>query len=173
MSYKIFFAMKEIEIKAKIEEDISRKIIENNGIFLREVFQEDIYFEHPCKDFKKSDEALRLRKEENNFILTFKGKREEGKVKKREEIETKVEETIIEILERLGFKRMCIVRKKRKEFSLGNVKIFIDDVENLGKFIEIEGSEEEIFKIIKILGIKEYIKETYLELIMKQTLAQH
>ena len=159
--------MKEIEIKAKIEEDLSNKIIENNGVFLREVFQEDIYFEHPCRDFKKSDEALRLRKEGNNFILTFKGRREEGKIKKREEIEAKVEESIIEILERLGFKKVCIIRKKRKEFSLGNVKIFIDDVENLGKFIEIEGNEEEIFNIMKILGIKEYIKETYLELIMK------
>jgi len=159
--------MKEIEIKAKIEEDLSNKIIENNGVFLREVFQEDIYFNHPCRDFKESDEALRLRKERNNFILTFKGRREEGKIKKREEIEAKVEESIIEILERLGFKKVCIIRKKRKEFSLGNVKIFIDDVENLGKFIEIEGNEEEIFNIMKILGIKEYIKETYLELIMK------
>jgi adenylate cyclase class 2 len=159
--------MKEIEIKAKIEEDLSNKIIENNGVFLREVFQEDIYFNHPCRDFKESDEALRLRKEGNNFILTFKGRREEGKIKKREEIEAKVEESIIEILERLGFKKVCIIRKKRKEFSLGNVKIFIDDVENLGKFIEIEGNEEKIFNIMKMLGIKEYIKETYLELIMK------
>ncbi len=159
--------MKEIEIKAKIEEDLSNKIIENNGIFLREVFQEDIYFNHPCRDFKETDEALRLRREENNFILTFKGRREEGKIKKREEIETKVEESIIEILERLGFKKVCIIRKKRKEFSLGNLKIFIDDVENLGKFIEIEGNEEEIFNIMKILGIKEYTEKTYLELIMK------
>lgn len=110
--------MKEIEIKAKIEEDLSNKIIENNGVFLREVFQEDIYFNHPCRDFKESDEALRLRKEGNNFILTFKGRREEGKIKKREEIEAKVEESIIEILERLGFKKVCIIRKKRKNFYI-------------------------------------------------------
>ncbi|MEM0286421.1 MAG: class IV adenylate cyclase, partial [Candidatus Methanomethyliaceae archaeon] len=84
---------KEIEVKAKIEEDLSEKILKIGGKFLSEKNQEDIYFEHPCKSFLESDEALRLRIENNKNILTFKGKREGRDLKIREELEIEVNDS--------------------------------------------------------------------------------
>ncbi|MDH5807221.1 MAG: class IV adenylate cyclase [Candidatus Methanomethylicaceae archaeon] len=160
---------KEIEVKAKIEEDLSEKILKIGGKFLSEKNQEDIYFEHPCKSFLESDEALRLRIENNKNILTFKGKREGRDLKIREELEIEVNDskTLINILERLGFKKAYVIRKKRKEFLLNKTIICLDNVENLGFFIELEGGPE-IIEIAKKLGLKNLTTDSYLEMIIKK-----
>lgn len=160
---------REIEVKARIEEDLSNKILEMGGKFLSEKHQEDVYFEHPCKSFLESDEALRLRVENNRSVLTFKGKREGEELKIREELEIEINDfkTLIDILEKLGFKRAYVIRKKRKEFLLNKSIICLDDVEGLGSFVELEGGPE-IMEIAKKLGLKDLTTDSYLEMIIKK-----
>lgn len=160
---------KEIEVKARIEGDLSDKILEMGGKFLSEKYQEDIYFEHPCKSFLESDEALRLRIEDNRNVLTFKGKREGKDLKIREELEIEINDskTLINILERLGFKKAHVIRKRRKEFLLNRTIICLDDVEGLGFFVELEGGLE-IMEIAKKLGLKDLTTDSYLEMIIKK-----
>lgn len=175
---------REIEVKAEVEEDLSDRIIGAGGKLLREVTQEDVYFRHPCRDFAERDEALRLRVEDGRFTLTFKGRRGGKGAKMREEIEVSVSnfEEAVALFERLGFEKAFVIRKRRKEFLLEGVLVSLDDVEGLGRFVEIEvlldessGVDEERLKekllnISKKLGIKKerLTTESYLEMLVSK-----
>lgn len=177
---------KEVEVKAGVEEDLSRRILEIGGSFVREVFQEDLYFKHPCRDFAKRDEALRLRDEGGKYTLTFKGRRVGGGAKTREEVEVIVGdfEGACTLLERLGFERAFTIRKRRREFAVEGVLVALDEVEGLGRFVEIETLVEEgagpqevegmikkVFKISERLGIKKerLTTESYLEMLASRS----
>lgn len=112
--------------------------------------------------------------------LTFKGALIEKEVKAREEITTTLEdpEKITRMLLLSGFP-IITVKKKRKIYSTtaDRVKIYLDEVEGLGNYVEVEvinpESKEEYLKILnKIkeeLGLsrEENIVKSYLELRME------
>ncbi len=168
--------MLEVEVKAKIKNpgNFEKMLKKINAKFLKKEIQEDVYFNHPCRDFAKTDEALRIRKIGNETFLTYKGKRLDAETKTREEIEIKCGKEISEILARLGFKAVANVKKVRKEYLFENLHICVDDVEQLGNFVEIEGKELEdkskIFEILKIFEIEksETITKSYLELLTEK-----
>lgn len=165
----------EMEIKARVEDfrEIIR-IIEGMGAkYLKRIRQSDIYFNHPCKDFMKSDEALRIRVSDSTYI-TYKGPRTEDEIKSRYEVELKVEDggKAKEILQKLGFSYAGTVVKMRTIYELNGMKISLDSVENLGNFVEIEilgenteENREKLSQMAKELGLKEYVRETYLEIL--------
>lgn len=181
---------KEVEVKAEVDVDLSGRIVDAGGKFLREVLQEDIYFKHPCRDFAERDEALRLRREGRRYTLTFKGRRVGTETKMREEIEVDVKDLdgAITLLERLGFEKAFSIRKRRREYLLEGVLVSLDDVEGLGMFVEIEalmkdgspeevgGLKEKLFKLSERLGIdrERLTTESYLEmLISKSSSSRH
>lgn len=167
--------MLEVEVKASFGEGKLAGFMSLNPEFIRTEFQEDIYFNHPSRDFAETDEALRVRKANGNYFLTYKGKKIDSETKTREEIEISCSKEIIDIFDRLGFKKAAEVKKTRKIFGFDNLNVSIDDVSGLGGFIEIESGNYEdlnkIFEILGKLGIKkeETIRESYLELILKKT----
>jgi adenylate cyclase class 2 len=167
----------EVEIKFKLTNDVERRV-EEIAKPVREVFQEDLYFNSPVVDFKKSDEALRIRRS-HDVRITYKGPKIDSDTKTREEIEIVVDdyEKAVKILEKLGFKPIAFVKKHRRIYEIEDIKICIDKVEGLGKFLEIEIEcdnveigKEKLFKIAKALGLKtdESIRESYLELLLKK-----
>ncbi|MHA1297852.1 MAG: class IV adenylate cyclase [Candidatus Helarchaeota archaeon] len=179
--------MIEVEIKAYLNEtkeieSLEQHLIQIGAKFLKTIGQTDIYFQHPKKDFRKSDEALRIRTEGDMCILTYKGPKLESKSKTREEIEVHFtdKQKMLKILENLGFWAVFKVKKIRKLFLLNDIKISIDKVENLGNFIELETDVENEEKIteavniliekIKLLGISENKLErrSYLELLLEK-----
>jgi adenylate cyclase class 2 len=110
--------------------------------------QVDQYFNHPARDFAKTDEALRLRQiGEANFI-TYKGPKLDATTKTRKELELSLPSGIstaasfAELLQALGFRHVAEVRKLRRTFDLNwrerDVEIAIDEVNSLGTFLEIE-----------------------------------
>lgn len=166
--------MLEVEIKSGLDERNLERLMSINPEFLKTEFQEDIYFNHPSRDFSKTDEALRIRKIDEKYFLTYKGEKTDIETKTREEIEIPCSIEMISILEKLGFKKAAEVKKTRKLFQLENLKICLDDVSMLGKFIEIESNnyedKEKIFEILNKIGLqkKDTIRESYLELIIKK-----
>ncbi len=164
----------EVEIKAKIEdvEEIEEKIKKLNANLLKEVVEEDIYFNHPCRDFLETDEALRIR---NDNTLTYKGRKVDRETKAREEITAKIYsiENTIKILEKLGFHKTGSVRKKRKYYQIGKITISLDNVENLGNFIEIEcigeyePSKKKVMEFAEKLNLKNLIRKSYLEMLLE------
>ncbi len=161
--------MKEFEVKLRLASipDLSRYE------FLGEAEEEDVYFQHPCRDFSKTDEALRIRIRKSSreeILITYKGPREPGRVKIREEIEFPIpsREEAEKILIKLGFKPVARIKKRRRAYRVGNAYVTIDEVEDLGLFMEIEASsEEEVINTRRSLGVEaEEEKRTYLELFL-------
>ena len=172
--------MIEVEIKVKIDDkDKVVKQLKKLGFkFIKKKFQEDIYFNGIDRDFKETDEALRIRDEDGNFFVTYKGKKIDKISKTREEIEVKIEdkEKMRQIFKKLGFKEVPPIRKIREIYRKGDMEASIDEVEGLGLFLELEKviSDindkdevlEEMMDILKALNISKdnIIRKSYLEL---------
>ncbi len=162
--------MLEVEVKAPCR-DPGQKLLDLGAEKVGVVDQEDIYFNSPWRDFKKSDEALRVRKTSDGFFLTYKGPRFDSETKTREELEIPVGDQIIEVLKKIGFTEAAVVRKRRELFRLGEFTICVDIVEDLGEFIEIESKDynkkDELFELLEKLGIKKEasITKSYVELL--------
>ncbi|MBP1357509.1 MAG: class IV adenylate cyclase [Sulfolobus sp.] len=180
--------MIEKEVKLKVFspslESIKSKIMESGTKLLKVEYQEDMYFNSSWKDFRKSDEALRLRTIEisdtKTLELTYKGPKLSQTVKSREEITVTLDykqlDNLIKILERLGFKQVINLKKKRETFLINNYYVSLDYVNDLGEFIEIEainGTEKELQEftkefIKKYNIIAEQTLKSYLELILEK-----
>jgi len=167
--------MLEVELKAKVDkESIGDKLLEEGAIFVRQERQIDTYFSHPCWNFKLRDEVLRVRQAGNVFYLTFKGPRIDNETKTREEIEVEVKGDIFSLLDALGFMPSKKVIKQRKIYQWQDLILSLDEVENLGSFLEIEGKrmedKDKILNFFNRLGIKNssLIKKSYLELIKEE-----
>ncbi len=172
--------MIEVEIKVKIDDkDKVVKQLKKLGFkFIKKKFQEDIYFNGIDRDFKETDEALRIRDEDGNFFVTYKGKKIDKISKTREEIEVKIEdkEKMRQIFKKLGFKEVPPIRKIREIYRKGDMEASIDEVEGLGLFLELEKVIsnindkdevlEEMMDILKALNISKdnIIRKSYLEL---------
>ncbi len=165
----------EVEVKFRYKPGVEEKLQEI-GEFVIEKVEEDVYFNHPCKDFAASDEALRVRRDVEGYKITYKGPKVDRETKSREEVKLSVDnfDAAIEILERLGFRRVRTVRKRRRIYRVGDAIVCLDDVEGLGRFVEIEiegGLEEKerLFEIASTLGFSrdESITESYLEMLLR------
>ena len=134
-----------LEVEAKYRSPgndlVEKTLIKLGAKKVSEGVMEDLYLVHPGRDFGKSDEALRLRKQAEGAELTYKGPRMAMKnAKAREEITLRTDNPLAvqRILERLGFKEGYVVRKSRTTYQLDKLRVDIDNVEGLGEFIELE-----------------------------------
>ena len=79
----------EIEIKAPCP-DLSALESKLKAMGARDfgrLFQRDVYYSHPGRDFGQTDEALRLRVENDLTLVTYKGPKLDAGSKTREELE--------------------------------------------------------------------------------------
>ncbi len=171
--------MLEIELKVRVDalEPVRNLLQQLNAESFGRVHEHDIYYNAPHRNFARTDEALRVRYAGGKAVVTYKGAKIKNLgLKAREELNTAVEsgEVFEKILARLGFMKTAEVDKWRENYRYGNASIALDEVENLGTFVEIEviaGTEtqaatERIDKIKKELGISgEAILASYLELL--------
>ena len=175
--------MIEIELKGYADDEIFEKVRERFK-FMRKEMHEDIYYQHPCRDFSETDEALRIRikRFDGHFeaFLTYKGPKLDSISKTRKEIEVPISDVdaYSDLLTSLGFREvLTIVKVREKYYVEKGVTITLDEVEGLGQFIEIEklvkegNIEEEVNKLRKILkelGVKKFERKSYLELLLEK-----
>ena len=171
----------EVEVKAYAEDlkEVEARIREMGAELTWEGEQVDTYYNHPERDFAKTDEALRIRNEKSDSFLTYKGPKVDELSKTREEIQFSIEnaEAAGKVLVKLGFSTAGIVKKYRKKFKLQDLKISLDRVDGLGDFVEVEAldtnrSEHEVSKtrdriiaIMDELGLEKRERTSYLELL--------
>ena len=169
-----------IEIEVKVKADLKRveeRLIEEGADFVNEERQIDTYYNAPDRDFAQTDEALRLRSVGRKNMLTYKGPRLDTASKSRKEVTVSVtRKRTEELLSSLGFSKFGQVTKVRRNYRLGDILVSLDDVENLGTFMEIEALAEEkdfelqekrVLELLEKLGFSEgaIIRDSYLELI--------
>lgn len=125
-----------IEIKAKCfhPNRVEAFLVSANAIFKGSDLQKDTYFNVPNGRLK-----LRQGNIENNLIFY---NRNNQKGPKQSDFQllpvTNASEMGTLLTEALGVK--VIVEKKRHIYFLGNIKIHLDEVPQLGSFVEIEAS---------------------------------
>lgn len=171
--------MLEIEIKARIDnsEEFIRKIAAL-GARARETTREsDQYFNHPSRDFAKTDEALRVRTAGGHAAITYKGPKIGTRSKSRFEAEVNISDpaAMRVILQKLGFVEVLSVKKERTVFDLRGITLCVDRVENLGSFVELEkigedreAIEDELFDVARELGLSEFERRSYLEMLIEK-----
>lgn len=167
----------EVEAKFRYKKGVEEKLQKIAELVI-EKHEHDTYFNHPCKDFKETDEAVRVRKDVEGITITYKGPRVDFETKSREEVKIKVDsfENAFTFLRRLGFVPVKEVKKVRRIYRLKDAIVCVDDVEGIGKFVEIEiesgnfDDKEKLFDIAKLLGYsrEDSITKSYLELILQE-----
>ncbi len=170
-----------IEIEAKLKVNSHRKTLRSlsqcGAKFLAEQIQKDYYFDDAKKTLTKTDKCLRLREQLINknktFSLTYKGARQKGKFKKRQEIEINLPDgkSTEKLLSMLGYKKVMVVKKSRQLWRFGGCEIALDRPLLLGRFVEIEGrNEKTIAAVQKKLGLAglQHIPESYATLMAEK-----
>jgi adenylate cyclase class 2 len=170
--------MIEVEVKARRGPNVLDKILAMGAVLKGTEHHHDIYFNSPTRDFRRTDEALRIRIKEEGARLTYKGPKLDSRTKSRLELTVEVEDpsAMEKILAELGFRPSGEVRKRRTKYSLDEITFALDDVEGLGSFLEIEApaegnwadKQERVLKILQRLGQGESIRKSYLELLEEQ-----
>ena len=141
--------MREIELKAEISPEKAPELIayiEKQGYApLGTIRQEDDYYNHPSRDFRKTDEALRLRsvipsEGDPETFITYKGRNLTTGGQSREELECSITDAPVmrALLDRLGFVLVAPVHKTRQAFKKDDVTVCLDTVDGLGTFFELE-----------------------------------
>lgn len=137
-------------------------------------FEDNWLLDLPDRSLLKQGAALRVRSVNGTGTLTYKGvvkETHESRLKVREEIETAVDEPkrLIELFERLGYKRSFRYQKYRTGYiiALGEVELKVEfDETPMGNYIEVEGDECSVLKVLDAAGFSagDIIRESYPEL---------
>jgi len=188
----------EVEVKAPINDlESVRNALEHMGAQqLNSETQNDAYYDHPCRAFQETDEALRLRRrlpysqklsedvDESRplYELTYKGPKIDPLSKTRIELSVGLVDAIAakSLLVHLGFRYVAKVVKKRVFYSLDDLTLSLDEVEGVGDFLEIEQVveskerieplREKMFTVLEELGLdpETSTRASYLELLLEK-----
>ncbi len=169
----------EIEIKSRCDNpDYVVSLLEKmNSDHKGKKIQKDTYFNHPSRDFARTDEALRIRHVSGKNILTYKGPKLGERSKTRFEQEVMIEDygSMEKILFKLGFVESGRVEKTRDVYKIGDIEVCIDNVPGLGIFVELEKIaasreevEKELFSLAESLGLNEFERKSYLEMLLEK-----
>ncbi len=151
--------------------------------------EQDDYFNHPARDFRQTDEALRIRRCGSELVLTWKGPRLDSLSKTRQELEVPFPvapeqiadklQSLTAILLALGFTHSGCVRKLRRTASLvfegRTFHCSLDDVSGLPLHAELETLCEDsqrtdalqsLLRLAERLNLRLQERRSYLELVL-------
>jgi adenylate cyclase, class 2 len=145
----------------------------------------DHYFNAPDRDFGRTDEAFRLRTVGEQNRMTYKGPKQPGPAKTRTEIEIGIEpgaraaEQFRQLVQKLGYRATAVVKKRRTVYDFESdgfvLQACCDEVETLGRFIEIEivaepekkqRAEAVLLDVARELGLAASERRSYLEMVL-------
>mgnify|MGYP006295088325 CR=1 FL=1 len=155
----------ETELKIRVADadaDAARAAVEAaGGVFLAEVRQTDTFWDRPDGSLRKADRAVRLRRTELREagaeppdprpLLTCKGPRQPGRMKVRREDQTHVDDApaVEAALTTAGLTAAMVVQKNRRSYRLGDCRVEIDTLPQIGTFVEIEGPDEPAVEVTR------------------------
>lgn len=141
--------MKDIEVELKFllqnREELVSKLNAMAKAEKANDLQRDTYYAPPHKNFldqKPISEWLRLRQSSKGSSINYKRwhNADGAKTVSCDELESNVDnvEALARLLSALGFKELVVVEKSRSAWIFRGTKIAIDEVKDLGDFIELE-----------------------------------
>jgi predicted adenylyl cyclase CyaB len=165
--------MEEIEIKFAVKDtkSVTEKLRKGGfRIAIGRHREKNYLYDDDSQSLQRAGKLLRVRKTPSSQTVTYKGPiLATSKLKHREEIECRVDnaDTVMRILEEVGFKVHTEYSKYRTVFEKEGFNISLDETE-AGNYLEVEGpSDEEITELGIKLGYSEqdFVRRTYAELI--------
>lgn len=177
----------EVELKFPVSSirDVEHKLHKIGARLGDPQLQHDRYYAHPSRDFAVTDEAFRTRQVGQRNYVTYKGPKLDRTSKTRREIElllepgSEISQQSGELLEALGFTVVAEVRKRRRVATITwqsrEVEIALDDVEEVGQFVEleiqapqseIEPARSALASLAAELGLANSERRSYLELLL-------
>lgn len=184
--------MLEAELKASLGDLAAEELADRAaalGFLPEEQVQEtDVYFNGTERDFRRTDEALRLRSVQRlpdgprESLITYKGPKLDRVSNARTEYETGVSDggTAQKLLEALGYRPLAVVDKIRQTYRREDVTLCLDEVAGLGRFLELEilvpGEEQREAAVSRLLALLEELgiprdqlsRRSYLELLAEK-----
>ena len=176
----------EVEIKFRVADHgaLTERLAALGAEVGPSISQEDTYLAHPARDFAQTKEALRLRRQDRENRITYKGPKREGPTKTREEIEVPIADgpeplgRMTRLFEILGFRPLAAIRKTRTSYHLSHrgraMEIALDLAEGLGAFAEVEAiadgeadlaaAQEAVQALARDLGLTEVEPRSYLRM---------
>ncbi len=157
----------EVEQKHRVDDlDSLKAELMAQKVVLGEVIdQTDQYYNHPCRDFAETDEALRIRTMGQQSYVTYKGPKLDSTTKTRQEIELALHADdpsgakFGNVLAALGFRSVFSVHKRRTPFQMSvegrEVEGALDEVTGVGTFVELElqSDEEGLAEATRLVSI--------------------
>lgn len=157
----------EIEVKARIKDlDALISKLQTIGCILSEpIIQDDYVFNQKgvnLKDHSHRTPVLRIREQGDRIIFTVKKNRANELDCIEKEIDVSDRNILKDIIELLGFEQTIEVHKKRRKGICRDYEICLDEVEELGSFIEVEKMtdeedggkvQNELFDFLETLGV--------------------
>ena len=163
------------------------------AVFGEEHIEEDLYFQRVSLDFRKTGEALRIRRIGEELAVTYKGPRRDPVVKTREEIELPLRlaseteplavrrEAWVRLLTRLGYEPFAEIAKTRRctDFLFDGRRFTLtrDSLPRLGEFTEIEtlvddpqeisAAQDGLKNAAARLGLSDPVFASYLTLLLE------
>jgi adenylate cyclase class 2 len=179
----------EVEQKHRVSDEAAliARLQQRGGNLEKPTEQSDQYYAHPCRDFAKTDEALRIRAVSDKSFVTYKGPKLDTTTKTRREIELPLDaddhdgSQFASLLASLGFTPVAVVRKRRKKFRIAadehDIDGALDDVDGVGCFVELElqANDEDleaakriIAKLASDLDLGPSERRSYLEMLLEK-----
>jgi len=182
----------EVELKFPVQDvdAVATRLASLGAEFASAQEERDLYYAHPARNFAQTDEALRIRQKGGQCFLTYKGPKIDPTTKTRREIDLPLpegSETFAawdEMLQALGFWPVAEVRKLRRKAFLAwqghRVEISLDEVAELGSFIELElvsapagldSARSTLLALADRLSLHQSERRSYLELLLEKRAA--
>ena len=181
--------MLEIERKYRIDDaDAVRTALHNlQAEPLGTQIEMDDYYQAPDRDYEYTDEVLRIRTADSTTKFTYKGPKQAGSVKIREEVELEIvspgtgRASAEAFLELLRYRPIATVTKTRESFRLNiadcQLTVTLDTLDGIGTFAEIEAIGEindigplemHIHALAERLSLHEVEHRSYLAMVLQQ-----
>ena len=178
---RYFLMAREIEAKYRLGDPkgLRRRLIDRGARCEGLMHEDDTLFDTRDGRLRSGGGGLRLRtwcatdgEGGKTAVLTFKGPREAGVLKIREELETTVADATVmkTILERLGFLPAVGYQKRREVWLLGSCEVCVDEMPRLGWFAEIEGPDEQAVTGLGAelgFGTADLVQDTYVSMSLR------
>lgn len=148
----------EIEAKFRLQNvaDIQTALRRQGAKCLGAVLETNRFFDWPDDRLRQGDCGLRIRRvtglsagddgqlPPQRVTMTYKGPRQGGPFKVREEIEFQADsgDAAMSLFEALGLRRALTFEKRRESWLCADCRVEIDELPRLGFFLEIEGPDE-------------------------------
>lgn len=147
----------EAKMRARDPDQLRRRLRAAGAQSEYEILEINRFFDTPDRALLSRDCGLRIRttsgmwQKPARHVITYKGHRQPGKLKRREEIEFEVSdaESATALMRNLGYHPDLAFEKRRQAWSLDDCEVVLDELPLIGWFIEVEGPGTEAVEAVR------------------------